>query len=207
MLLATVIFFVLALVIAIPLMIQAGLWSLPLAALCVIFGIFYTAGPKPLGYLGLGEILVLVFFGPVATVGTYFLQTSTLHPAVWIASLIPGCLSCAILIANNLRDERSDRIAHKNTLVARFGRTFGAIEYTVAILIASLIPLLLPLYSRIPTLVSLTSLISLGAVPLIRKVFSFKDPLELIFVLQGSALLLTLFTLSFCLTLFIGSPV
>lgn len=143
MLKATFIVFGLALLFALPLMMQAGIWSFFVAALCVTFGILYTGGPKPLGYLGLGELLVFPFFGPLATCGTYYLQTGTVTLPVFIASLAPGLFSCAILIANNLRDEKSDKATGKMTLVARFGTTFGRIEYAVALLLGSLIPMVL----------------------------------------------------------------
>lgn len=144
-----------ALIAAIPLMILAGLWSLFLAAACAAFAILYTGGPKPLGYLGLGEVFVLVFFGPVAGCGAYFLQTGSVALPVFIASLAPGLLSCAILIANNLRDEESDRPAGKRTLVVRFGKTFGKWEYRLAILFASAVPILLVcFYSAPPSLLA-----------------------------------------------------
>lgn len=133
---ATWITFAIALIAAIPLMIQAGLWSLPLALLCVILGVLYTGGAKPLGYLGLGEILVLIFFGPVATVGTYFLQTKTLSTLPFIASLTPALLSTALIAINNLRDESTDRKANKKTLIVRFGTTFGKWECTASLLLA-----------------------------------------------------------------------
>lgn len=139
MLRATWAVFGLCLLIALPLMLKAGTWSFPIAALCIAFGIMYTGGPKPLGYLGLGEVLVLIFFGPVAVCGSYYLQSGAFHLPVLIASFGPGLLSCAILIANNLRDEKTDRNANKRTLVVRFGRTFGAMEYTIALLIPAVI--------------------------------------------------------------------
>jgi 1,4-dihydroxy-2-naphthoate octaprenyltransferase len=205
MLIATWLVFALALLIAIPLMAQAGLWSLFLAITCVAFGILYTGGPKPLGYLGLGEPLVFLFFGPVAVCGSYFLQTATCDMAIFAASLAPGFLSCAILIANNLRDEKSDKIAQKWTLVARWGRTFGAWEYTSAIGIAALIPLLLVFVFEAPLIVASTSLILPAAIPWIKKVFTYQDPRELIPVLPGTAMLLLLYTLLFCTTLILGT--
>ncbi len=187
-----------ALVIAIPLMTIAGLWSFFLALACVAFGILYTGGPKPLGYLGLGEGLVFIFFGPIATCGAYFLQTGMMGMPIFIASLAPGLLSCSILIANNLRDEKSDSAANKRTLVVRFGRTFGCWEYTFAIVIAAAIPwILVFFYDAVPYLLS-ASLIFFLALPSIRKVFRFRDPLELISVLQTSAFLLFLYTAIFC---------
>lgn len=140
---ATAIVFGAAFLIAIPLMFIAGIWSLFITALTIAFGILYTGGPKPLGYLGLGEILVFIFFGPVATCGTYFLQTQNISSAVLIASIAPGLFSCALLIANNLRDEITDRKANKKTLVVRFGKLFGQLEFAIAIALPLTIPLIL----------------------------------------------------------------
>lgn len=194
---AALIVFALALLIAIPLMIRAGLWSLGLALLCVAFGILYTGGPKPLGYLGLGEVLILFFFGPVATCGTYFLQTKTLDAPVILASLAPGLLSCSLLVANNLRDEKSDRAADKKTLIVLWGKTFGSWEYTLSIALAAMVPLGLTFFHA--PRIAWASLILPLALPSIKKVFQFRDPLELLSVLQMSALLLFLYTLLFCL--------
>lgn len=218
MLRATFLVFSAALVIAIPLMIRArylslgtfwsfaaGLWSPIVALLCVAFGIFYTRGPKPLGYLGLGEIFVFIFFGPVAVCGTFFLQTGVLDSAIFVASLAPGLLACCILIANNLRDQKSDSNAGKKTLIVRFGRNFGSWEYTLPIVLASLIPLLLVFFYHAPAILSLTSLVCPVSVPYIKKAFQFRDPLELISLLQGSAFLLFLYTVLFCLTLLLGT--
>ena len=87
----------------------------------VISGILYTGGPKPLGYMGLGDLFVLVFFGPVAVGGTYFVQALQVTPEVIVAGLAPGLLSTAILVVNNLRDIESDALAGKNTLAVRLG--------------------------------------------------------------------------------------
>jgi 1,4-dihydroxy-2-naphthoate octaprenyltransferase len=187
MLRATWIVFALSILIAIPLMLQAGPWSFVVAALCVAFGIMYTGGPKPLGYLGLGELLVFVFFGPVAVCGSFFLQTGQWTLPVLIASFAPGLLSCAILIANNLRDEETDRIANKKTLVVRFGRLFGAIEYTLAVLIPCAI-----LYSFIGGTTPI--LFALFTLPNIIKAFRSQQLAEL---LPKTALLLILYTLIF----------
>lgn len=201
MLLATCLIFAGALLVAIPLMIIAGLWSLFLAAACIAFGILYTGGPKPLGYLGLGETLVFLFFGPVAACGAFFLQTGSVTMPMFIASLAPGFLSCSILIANNLRDEKSDRVANKKTLIVRFGRTFGSWEYTLTIVSAAAVPLILVFFYDAPALLLSASLILPLAFPWIRKAFKFRDPLELISVLQGSALLLFLYSAFFCVAI------
>ncbi len=196
--LATLTIFLTAFLIAIPLMIAAGLWSLPLAVLCIACGLLYTGGPTPFGYLGLGELFVLLFFGPIAACGTYFLQTETLTFPVFIASLAPGFLSCSLLIANNLRDETTDRLANKRTLIVRFGPRFGAYEYTLSILFAALIPLLLIAFFDAPLSLLRATFILLIAIPSIRRVFTFEDPLQLLPVLKDSAILLFFYTALFC---------
>jgi len=96
----------------------------PLALIClasvgVAYG--YSAGPLPLGHVGLGEPLVFVFMGPVMVLGSFYVQTQTLAwAAVWL-SLPVGCLVTAILVANNLRDAEEDRHSGKRTLVAWWG--------------------------------------------------------------------------------------
>ncbi|MBX7065975.1 MAG: 1,4-dihydroxy-2-naphthoate polyprenyltransferase [Parachlamydiales bacterium] len=181
-----------AVLFAIPLMMIAGIWSFFLAALCVAFGILYTGGPKPLGYLGLGELFVFPFFGPIAACGTYFLQTGTVSMSVLIASLAPGFLSCAILVANNLRDEENDIAAGKMTLVARFGRTFGAIEYTLCVVFAACVPLWM--MNSYPKVLFASSIVLLAP---FKTVFSSSD---LIPVLPKTARLLILYTLIFCIS-------
>lgn len=198
MLRASFLVFALALLIAIPLMMIAGLWSFFVAASCVLFGVLYTGGPKPLGYLGCGEMLVFPFFGPIATCGTYFLQMKSVTLPVFLAGLAPGFLSCALLIANNLRDETTDRLAKKMTLIARFGKTFGRIEYTVCMLLAILIPLILITLTKAPLQFLLPSLILFPAMIPISKVFTFKEPEELIPVLKQTALLQIAYTMIFC---------
>jgi 1,4-dihydroxy-2-naphthoate octaprenyltransferase len=183
-----------ALLFAIPLMLQAGLWSWGIAALCILLGILYTGGPKPLGYLGLGELLVFIFFGPVAVCGTYFLQTKSMSLSVFYASLSPAFLSTALLVANNLRDETSDRIANKKTLIVRWGKKFGSFEYTTLVVLAALTPCISG-WSLWPSLILPLS------IPCIRKSFQFKDPLELIPLLKSTSFLLLIYTLLFCISL------
>ncbi|MBI3508684.1 MAG: 1,4-dihydroxy-2-naphthoate octaprenyltransferase [Chlamydiia bacterium] len=186
-------FFASALFVAIPLMVRVGLWSLPIAASCVLFGIFYTGGKKPLGYLGLGEILALIFFGPVACCGAYYLQTGLIRFSVFLSALSPGLLSVAVLVANNLRDEKSDRLAGKWTLIARLGRTFGSWEYALCILLAGIIPYFIARSS----FQLLPMAILPASYPLIRKAFCFDHPKELIGLLKGTVLLLVAYTVLF----------
>lgn len=188
MLYATAAAFATAFLIAIPLMISAGWWSWGLASLCVLFGILYTGGPKPLGYAGLGELLVFIFFGPVAAMGSYFLQTGTLDSSIFIASLAPGFLSAAILMANNLRDEKTDAAAGKRTLAVRFGTPFGRRLYVAFFALTLAVPLLL-IGQGFSLMLAASSAVCLFAP--IRKVFGSIE------VLQETSLLLLVYTILF----------
>jgi len=131
---ASVVVFGLALFIALALVMRAGWPFLVIGLVSVLFGYLYTGGPLPLGYIGLGDALVLIFFGPVAVGGTYYVQALEISSPVLIAGLAPGFLSVAILTVNNLRDMRGDEKAGKRTLAVRFGQTFARREYVFCML-------------------------------------------------------------------------
>ncbi|MGD1012400.1 MAG: 1,4-dihydroxy-2-naphthoate polyprenyltransferase [Acidimicrobiales bacterium] len=96
-------------------------WLLVVGAACVAAGWFYSAGPKPYGYAGLGEIFVFVFFGLVAVVGTTYVSLGRVTTLAVVAAVPVGLLSTALLVVNNLRDIDTDRQSGKNTLAVRFG--------------------------------------------------------------------------------------
>ena len=123
------------------LMVHAGWLIAVIGVLSILSGIFYTAGPRPLGYMGLGEVFVLFFFGPVAVGGTYYVQSFEINWAVVVAGLAPGFLSMAIIAINNLRDRNTDRRVNKNALAVRFGKNFAVYEYMISVLIAGLVPI------------------------------------------------------------------
>jgi 1,4-dihydroxy-2-naphthoate octaprenyltransferase len=96
---------------------------LAVGAACLLAGWLYTGGPRPYGYLGLGEVFVFLFFGLVATAGTVYVETGRVTAlAVWMACAM-GFLATAILVLNNLRDIDTDAAAGKRTLATRIGRT------------------------------------------------------------------------------------
>ena len=103
-------------------------WLLVVGAAAMLAGWGYTGGPKPYGYLGLGEVFVFVFFGLVATAGTTYVVCQRLTSVAWLAGCLAGCLACALLVVNNLRDIPTDREVGKRTLAVRLGdrltRTF-----------------------------------------------------------------------------------
>lgn len=102
----------------------------------------YTAGPFPLAYHGLGDIFVFVFFGPVAVMGTYYVQALSASPdALWAGTGL-GVFSMAVLGANNLRDRETDAAAGKRTLAVRLGPLPAAIQYAACLLLAAAVPVI-----------------------------------------------------------------
>ena len=176
---------------------RAGLPIVVIGALSILFGILYTAGPYPLGYVGLGEIFVIIFFGPVAVGGTYYVQTLNISLPVLLSGLAPGLFSVAILTVNNLRDVKSDHRAGKKTLAVRFGAKFSKIEYLLSIVMACLIPLLLLDDEKHPYTL-LASVVFLVAIPSIKIVFTSEGAV-LNRVLERTGRLLLLYSLIFSL--------
>lgn len=155
------------------LLVSRGGWPIAiLGIVSILSGLFYTAGPKPLGYLGLGDIFVLIFFGPVAVTGTYYVQTYEFNYAIILAGLAPGLISVAILAVNNYRDYENDRRSGKRTLAVRFGRTFAQYEYAITVLAGALMPVLIYYLIRDHIAILWCSVICFLALPGIRTVFS-----------------------------------
>ena len=123
-----------------------GLWLAALSSwwlvipgvAAVIAAWFYTGGPKPYGYLGLGEFFVFVFFGLFATVGSGFVQHNELPSVLWLCAIPVGLLATALLEANNLRDIDGDTVVHKRTLAVRLGRHRAGWLWVGSILVAAL---------------------------------------------------------------------
>jgi 1,4-dihydroxy-2-naphthoate octaprenyltransferase len=110
-----------------------------LGTAAILSAVAYTGGPYPLGYHGLGDVFVFIFFGVVAVAGTYFVQTGSVSLAAWWMSVPIGFIVTAILVVNNLRDLENDRKAGKHTLAVRFGEQGTKAEYLLLMLIAYLI--------------------------------------------------------------------
>ena len=121
----------------------AAIGGWPIVALglaAMIAAVAYTGGPLPLGYHGLGDVLVLGFFGFAAVCGTTYVQTGALTRLSMWAAVPPGALATAILVVNNLRDRAGDAAAGKRTLAVRLGARGARIEYTMLAAVALLVP-------------------------------------------------------------------
>ena len=114
-------------------------WVVVLIGLAAIFSaIAYTGGPFPLGYYGLGDLFVFLFFGLACVAGTYFVQAGTVSPAAWGMAVPVGLIIVDILVVNNLRDLPTDRLAGKHTLAVLLGARFARAEFLACLLVAFL---------------------------------------------------------------------
>lgn len=132
--------FGLAALIGLYLVVVGGWPIVVIGLLSIASGIAYTGGPFPLGYNGLGDLFVFIFFGLVAVGGTYYVQALTVSPAAIWAAVPMGLLATAILVVNNLRDIETDRAAGKKTLAVRFGRKGAQIEYFLLLAVSYAVP-------------------------------------------------------------------
>jgi 1,4-dihydroxy-2-naphthoate octaprenyltransferase len=135
--------FALAFLVGIYLVMACGWPILLVGLLSIASGYAYTGGPYPLGYNGLGDLFVFVFFGFVAVAGTFYVQAGTVTPTALAAGIPVGALATCLLAVNNLRDVTTDTKAGKRTLVVRFGVTFGRAQYLALVLAAFATPLAL----------------------------------------------------------------
>jgi 1,4-dihydroxy-2-naphthoate octaprenyltransferase len=115
-------------------------WLLLVGAASIVAAWFYTGGPRPYGYAGLGEVFVFVFFGVVAVTGTTYVQVAALTATSLVCSLGVGALTCAILVANNLRDIPGDFVAGKRTLAVRLGDPGTRLLYQGLVAAGLLVP-------------------------------------------------------------------
>tara|TARA_Y100000590_G_C15694541_1_gene1004623 strand:- start:351 stop:1217 length:867 start_codon:yes stop_codon:yes gene_type:complete len=124
-----------------------GGWPIVLIGLLAILsGIAYTGGPYPLGYNGLGDIFVFVFFGLIAVPGTYYLQTNTVSYESVLVGILCGSFSTAILVVNNVRDLNTDKKSNKKTIAVILGKKFCEFEYFLMLLLGLSIPVYLNIF-------------------------------------------------------------
>lgn len=133
-------------------------WLLAVGAASIVAGWCYTGGPNPYGYLGLGEVFVFVFFGLVATVGTTFVVIEALPGRSWLLGCVAGCLACALLVVNNLRDIPTDTVAGKRTLAVRLGDRATRWLYIGLVAVAFVLVVVVAATGRVGALAGLAAL-------------------------------------------------
>lgn len=126
---ATLITISLALLVGLSLIYYGGWWLIGVGALVAVFAFAYSGGPYPLSYHGLGDIAVLIFYGIVPVVFTYYVQAHDFPVDVWLASIGVGLAGVNVLIVNNYRDMETDAVSGKRTTVVIFGRERMALVY------------------------------------------------------------------------------
>jgi 1,4-dihydroxy-2-naphthoate octaprenyltransferase len=162
-------------------------WMIVAGAVCIAGAWFYTGGKRPYGYAGLGEVAVFVFFGPVAVLGTTLTQAGSIGPLAVVCSVAVGFLTCAVLVANNVRDIATDEVSGKRTLAVTLGDRDTRRLYAALIVL----PFLLSIGAGIRSWPMLLGLLALPlAVGLVRRVLAGVDGRKLIKVLKDTGLTL-----------------
>jgi len=137
--------------------VSTSLWLIVVGLAAITAGWFYTGGPSPYGYMGLGEIFVFVFFGLVATVGTSYAAVETITPLSVLMGCAAGSVACALLVINNLRDIPTDREVGKRTLAVRLGDERTRWLYT-ALIVATFLLVAAGAVDRWPVLLGLAAI-------------------------------------------------
>ena len=159
---AMILTFVLAALIGLYLVIVGGWPILAIGLASIAAGVLYTGGPYPLAYHGLGDVFVYVFFGLLAVTGTTYLHSHAFSLNAFLLSLSVGATVTAILVVNNLRDVDTDRVVGKRTLAVMIGRRATRVEYTLLLVVAYAVPLVLVVVGR----ASAWMLLPLASLPL-----------------------------------------
>jgi 1,4-dihydroxy-2-naphthoate polyprenyltransferase len=130
---AAFISFGVAAIAGLALAINSSWWLIAVGALSIAAAWGYTGGKNPYGYMGLGELFVFIFFGLVATIGSFYVQTDRITGESVLAGVIVGFLACAILVINNIRDRAKDEVVGKRTLAVRLGDKRSRVLYTALV--------------------------------------------------------------------------
>lgn len=197
---ATWIAFGIAALAGIYLVVEAGWQLILIGAASIVAGVLYTGGPRPYGYVGLGEVFVFLFFGVVAVTGSYFVQTTVFAWEAVAVSIPVGLLACSLLMVNNIRDIDTDRRAGKKTLAVRLGREKMRTVFSATILLAFLLVPIVWLATGLTAWMNLALLALPLWPPLARTVRERTDGAALNKALGDSARL----ELVFCVLLSIG---
>jgi 1,4-dihydroxy-2-naphthoate octaprenyltransferase len=184
--------FAAAFVVGLGLIAWGGPWLLAIGVASILCGIAYTGGPWPLGYHGLGDVFVFIFFGLVAVGATYFVQAGRLSTDAVLVGVPIGLLAANILVVNNYRDVETDAAAGKRTLAVRFGRRVARVQHALCLVTAFLVPVWFSFQER-----SAWALVPLILIPLawrhVQRLRKATLPGELILLLGDTGKFLALY--------------
>jgi len=163
---------------------NTSMWLFIIGGISILAAWSYTGGKKPYGYIGFGELSVFVFFGLVATIGSYYIQSEELNWQIFLLSIPVGCLSCAVLVINNLRDLSNDKLVGKRTLAVLLGDKKTRNFYIVLLVISQLV-------SISAAVIDIKMLFTLICIPMavnvIKKIATGVEGIELIPILGKTA--------------------
>jgi 1,4-dihydroxy-2-naphthoate octaprenyltransferase len=175
---------------------STSLWLLLIGAISIAAAWGYTGGKSPYGYKGFGEFSVFIFFGVIATVGTFYVQTEEITLRAIIASLPMGSLACSLLVVNNLRDREKDAVVGKRTLAVRLGDYRSRIFYTTLLISAHIFALM-----TLRPWAALTLLAAPLTLTLVKKIMSGLTGMPLVEVLAQTGKLQLIFATLFAVGL------
>ncbi len=185
-------------------LVYVGGWPILIVGIASIAaGIAYTAGPFPLGYNGLGDLAVFVFFGLAGVIGTYYVQTQTVPAIAVISAVAVGGLTTNIIVVNNIRDLKTDRSVGKKTLAVVVGRKGAQIEFLFFLALAFSVPIVLWTFLELPVWVLLPLLTIPSGLKLFADLVKFNGP-ALNKVLGGTANYLAYYGILFSIGLLIS---
>lgn len=195
-LIATWISFCIAAIAGLTVSIQTTTWFVPAGAICIVLAWFYTGGKHPYGYLGFGEFVVFICFGFVATVGTFVANSNpalalrqgapfTFSWQVVVAGCIPGLYSVAILLANNIRDIDTDRVAGKKTLPSRVGKNPAKALFACTFVLVVISTIVLAF--SYPLVLIVVALEVVSGYSIVKKLFYADKPPEYISILVNTS--------------------
>jgi 1,4-dihydroxy-2-naphthoate octaprenyltransferase len=173
-------------------MLSGHWWLLLVGVACVLAAWYYTGGKRPYGYAGLGEVMVFIFFGLVAVLGTTYTQVGSISAAALAGAIGVGALACAVLVVNNLRDVPTDAVAGKITLAVRLGED-GTRQLYLALVALPFVAAVVAAFSHPWALLALLCLPL--AVPAVQTVRSGAKGLALLPVLAGTGRLALVYAL------------
>jgi 1,4-dihydroxy-2-naphthoate octaprenyltransferase len=195
---ASFISFFVAIIAGTVLAFNTSAWLIAVGLISILAAWGYTGGKKPYGYLGFGEVSVFIFFGVVATVGSYYVQVEQISGNALLLSIPMGSLSCAILVINNLRDLNQDKLVSKQTMAVKLGDANTRIFYFLLLVLAQVSAAAAAIISNYALLTLLWVPLTYGAVNQVLKGASGK---ELITILGKTSRLQFLVALTLAISL------